>query len=73
MKRVVTVLLTCWAIVIVAGILAESLTWLVVVGLVLFGGTALWGWLHLTEPLPQRPLPGETSVRTEENGVDEPA
>lgn len=43
--RVVAVLLVVWLVVSVVGAVVEGLFWLTVVGIVLFAGTAAYGYL----------------------------
>lgn len=47
MKALLIVLLAVWLLVTLAGALIEGLFWLLVVGLVAFVVTAVWGWFKL--------------------------
>lgn len=47
MKALLVLLLVLWLVVTVLGAVIEGLFWLLVIGLVLFVGTAVWGWLRL--------------------------
>lgn len=47
MKTLIIVLLVAWLAVSLLGILIEGLFWLLVIGLVLFAATAVYGWLKL--------------------------
>jgi hypothetical protein len=47
MKALLIVLLAVWLLVTLVGVLIEGLFWLVVVGLLLFVATAVWGWFKL--------------------------
>lgn len=47
MKAVVALLLVVWLVVAVLGVVLDGLVWLLVVGLVLFVATAVWGWYKL--------------------------
>lgn len=44
MKTLIVVLLVAWLVLSLLGALIKGLLWLLVVGLVLFAATALWGW-----------------------------
>lgn len=44
MKRLIVVLLVAWLVLSLLGALIEGLLWLLVVGLVLFAATAVYGW-----------------------------
>lgn len=43
----IILLLAAWLVVAVLGALLEGLFWLLVVGLLLFVGTAAWGWFRM--------------------------
>lgn len=47
MKALLIVLLVLWLAVTLVGAVIEGLFWLLVVGLVLFAATAVWGWFKL--------------------------
>lgn len=47
MKALVALLLLVWLVVAVLGVVLDGLVWLLVVGLVLFVATAVWGWYKL--------------------------
>ena len=47
MKTLIVVLLVAWLVVALLGVLLEGLFWLLVIGALLFVGTAVWGWLKL--------------------------
>jgi hypothetical protein len=47
MKALLIVLLAVWLLVTLVGVLIEGLFWLMVVGLLLFVATAVWGWFKL--------------------------
>lgn len=44
MKKLIVVLLVAWLVLSLLGALIEGLLWLLVVGLVLFAVTAVYGW-----------------------------
>jgi hypothetical protein len=47
MKALLIFLLVLWLVVTLAGAIIEGLLWLLVIGIILFVATALWGWLRL--------------------------
>lgn len=47
MKTLVIALLALWLVFALVGALIEGLLWLLFIGLLLFLGTAAWGWLKL--------------------------
>lgn len=47
MKTIIVVLLVVWLVVALLGVLIKGLFWLLVIGGVLFLGTAAYGWLKL--------------------------
>ena len=52
MKTLIVVLLVAWLVVALLGVLLEGLFWLLVIGALLFVGTAVWGWLKLPQSAP---------------------
>ncbi len=47
MKVLLVVLLALWLGLTLVGLIVEGLFWLIVIGLVLFAATAVWGWFKL--------------------------
>lgn len=48
MKNLIIALLVLWLVLSLLGALVKGLLWLLVVGIVLFAVTAVWGWLRRT-------------------------
>lgn len=45
MVGIIITLLVIWAVLAIVGFVIEGLFWLAVIGIVLFLGTMVWGWL----------------------------
>ena len=50
MRNLVVTLLVLWLVVSLLGAIVKGLLWLLVVGIVLFAATAVWGWLRRDRP-----------------------
>lgn len=47
MTTLIIVLLVAWLVLALLGVIVEGLLWLLFIGLILFVGTAAWGWLKM--------------------------
>lgn len=54
MKSLIVLLLVAWLVLALLGALLEGLFWLLVIALLAFVATAVWGWLKLRAPGGQR-------------------
>lgn len=45
MLGIVLFLLAAWLVISILGLVIQGLFWLFVIGVILFAGTAVWGWL----------------------------
>ncbi len=45
MLALIAVLLVIWLVFVLLGFIIKGLVWLAIIGIVLFLGTAAWGWL----------------------------
>jgi hypothetical protein len=46
MLALIAALLVIWLLFVLLGIIIKGLVWLAIIGIVLFLGTAAWGWLR---------------------------